>query len=1034
MFISSTMKLGAGLKYEIEVWNTLKKTFQKDEAIAIHHYPMFFNAGATSREIDILFLHQQLGLFVIEVKGVPIQKIDKIQGHRWYFKNFRSESEAPYQQANQQMYMLVNDLNKNLLVGKRLNQFTVVALPMVSKAEWCNKGFNQQLNVPTPIFKDDLQSPEAFRTKIESFTQDVKDRPLSEQDWLRIQMYFDLDLQVKTEVETSQNSLDVVDGQAGQEIRIPGTYQMKYQIQLFSRLYIFPTVEDFVTNKEDVHKLLMEGVKIYIFTYDKRLKVKCEEDHSEFIGEYQLTIYIGQAAKSMPYSHFDNGQVREDILITLSEHFPEFNKGQFTAIHYSAMTQEMITAGAGTGKTHVMIDRILYLLISERVPLKDIIMLTFTNASTNEMKKRLEQKFISLFDLTNQAKYLQFAEEVRDMQISTIHSYAKKIIQRLAHEVGLGKNVKLRSFVYEKQQIIQQLIDNYFADKPVDFFKKHGLRYYDFTKFVYEMWAEMEKKGLSTLEIEELKWGKTLEKSSEISKLLQDIFKKCENEIDEIKLQQNAITMGDVIRKLKDFTKKPETLKQLDYGRFMFIDEFQDSDDVQIELIAQLQTVLHYNLFVVGDIKQSIYRFRGADYRSFDELDKRKMPNSEFKKIPLQHNYRSSKQILDKMHALFEIWGSMDEPLLTYLENDRLKSYAPSLYGKRDWIIEEYNKKKDWEKIVREMLQNAIKTRALPNSTIAIIVRFNYQAREMKRVCNELGITTTENLDGTFFKSSVVKDFHLLLQGLIYPNEPKFLLNALETPYFNYQIPYQVLMMYKGDKEKLVAFVNEKSNDVINKYVRLLRENSAMTIIQKLIYESKVLQRMQYNFEQQGKTPEVAKLEAMKYERNLQHLMTIIEKNFDQQQLSLYTLLNWLTLQMNTNRSENEPPINKDLAIMTITTVHRSKGLEYDTVIIPITDQPYNKVKSNFYIEEGIELKKDQKRRIGWSLKDYKNDVFADLSGIENVEQMKEEVRLLYVAFTRAEQRIMVLLPKTKVSDSWSYLLDDAGLEGNKLL
>jgi DNA helicase-2/ATP-dependent DNA helicase PcrA len=1028
------MKLGAGLKYEIEVWNTLKKTFQKDEAFAIHHYPMFFNAGATSREIDILFLHQQLGLFVIEVKGVPIEKIDKIQGHLWYFKNFRSESEAPYHQAKQQMYMLVNDLNKNLLMGKRLNQFTVIALPMVNEAEWCEKGFNQQLSVPTPIFKDDLQSPEAFRKKIESFTQDVKDRPLSEQDWLRIQMYFNLDIQEKTEVETPQNLLDVVKEQAGQEIRIPGTYQMKYRMQLFSRLYIFPTVEDFVTNKEEVQKLLMDGVKIYIFTYDRQVKEKCEEDYSAFLREYQLDVYIGQAAKSLRESHFDNGQGIEAMLNTLCEHFPEFNKGQFMAIHSSAKTQEMITAGAGTGKTHVMIDRILYLLICERVPLKDIIMLTFTNASTNEMKKRLEQKFIILFDLTNQAKYLQFAEEVRDMQISTIHSFAKKIIQRLAHEIGLGKNVKLRSFVYEKQLVIQQLIDDYFADKPVDFFKNHGLSYYEFTNFVCDMWEEMEKKGLSKQEILMLRWGKTLKKSSEISKLLQEIFEKCETEIDKIKQQQNAITMGDVIRKLKDFTANPETLKQLDHGRFIFVDEFQDSDDVQIELIAKLQTVLNYNLFVVGDIKQSIYRFRGADYRSFDELDKRKMPDSEFKKIPLQHNYRSSKQILDKMHTLFEIWGSMDEPLLTYLEKDRLISSAPSLYGKRDWIIEEYGKKKDWQKIVRDMLQNATKTRALPNSTIAVIVRFNYQAREMKRICNELGITTTENLDGTFFTTPVVKHFHLLLQGLIYPNEPKFLLNALETPYFNYQIPYQVLMLYKGNKEQLVSFICEKSKDVINKYVKLLRENSSMTVIQKIIYESKILQMMQYNFEQQGKTPEVAKLEALKYERNLQHLMTIIEKNFDQQQLSLYTLLNWLTLQMNTNRSENEPSINKDLAIMTITTVHRSKGLEYDTVIIPITDYPYNKVKSKIYIEEGNEIQTGQNRRIGWSLKKFKNVVFDDLSEVENVEKMKEEVRLLYVAFTRAEQRIMVLLPKGKVSDSWSHLLKEAGLKGNKLL
>nr|WP_106782939.1 UvrD-helicase domain-containing protein [Lysinibacillus timonensis] len=1033
MFISSTMQSGAGLKYEIEVWNAIKKTFYNEEAFAIHHYPLFFKSGATLREIDILFVHQQLGLFVIEVKGLSINQIEKIQGHHWHLNDFRSESVAPFHQASQQMYMLVDDLNKNLLLGKRLNRFTLVALPMVTKAQWSAKGFNQQLNAPTPIFSDDLQNREAFKAKIESFTQGVMERPLSEQDWLRIQMYFNLDLQEKRKVGTTEDTIDIV--REGTELRIPGTYEVEYKMQLFSRLYVFSNFEEFKNMEEEIKKLLFDGVKIYVLSYDEKVEAVCKKDYIKFLKAFQLNVYIGQSVEPLQLTQFDNGVGIDDVIDALSRHFKKFNKGQYNAIHLKVdeNTHEMITAGAGTGKTHVMIDRIIYLLIHERVPLKDIIMITFTNASTNEMKKRLEEKFITLFDLTHQSKYLQYAEDVREMQISTIHSFAKKIIKQLAHEIGFGQNVKLRSFIYEKQLIVQKLVDEYFANKPVDFFKNHHIRYYELIKFVTDMWEEMEKKGLSQHEIKHLEWGKTNKESAGISEILQYIFAKCEEEINKIKQQQNAITMGDLIRKLKDFTNKPEVLKQLDENCFIFVDEFQDSDDVQIELIAKLQEVLNYNLFVVGDIKQSIYRFRGADYRSFDELDKRKKQGSVIKEVPLQYNYRSSKQLLDRMHNLFEIWGSMEDPLLTYSgKNDRLESFSPSAYGDRNWFIQEYSNKKDWKVKVRKLLGNAIQTRTTSDSKVAVIVRTNYQARVMKDICKDLDIATTENLDGTFFSTHVVKHFHMLIQGLLYPNEPKLLLNALETPYFDFRIPYHVLMLFKGDKDKLVSYISEKSKDVIQHYKNLLREHAPMAVIQTIIYESKILQRMQFYFERQGESSEVAKLSALKYERNLQHLMTIIEKNFNQQQLSLNTLLNWLTLQMNTNRSENEPAIDQNQAVVTITTVHRSKGLEYDTVILPISDYPYNKVVSKFYIQDSEKLIKGKKRKIGWKLKKHQNNYYGDLSNVEKVELMKEEVRLLYVAFTRAEQRIMVMLPEQDVSNSWSHLLKQAGLKGNE--
>lgn len=437
---------------------------------------------------------------------------------------------------------------------------------------------------------------------------------------------------------------------------------------------------------------------------------------------------------------------------------------------------------------------------------------------------------------------------------------------------------------------------------------------------------------------------------------------------------------------------------------------------------------MDYNLFVVGDIKQSVYRFRGADYRSFDELEKRKKAGIEYKNIALQHNYRSSQAVLNEMHQLFEVWGNLKEPLLAYEHKDELVSFGKSEYGNSNWNIVKYDFTKEWHKKVREIIRKAVQTRKDDKRKVALLVRTNNQAKRMKAICDELEIATTENLDGTFFTSLAVKHFSLLLQGLLYPNEPKFLINALQTPYFNYRIPYQALLKFKGDKVSLATFISTKSNSILQSYVSLLRKHSPMTVIQKLVYESSMFSNLQGYFEQQGLTTDTAKIEALRYELNFQHLMNLIEKTFSQRHLSLYVLLNWLTLQMNTNRNENEPTIDTNLAPIVISTVHRSKGLEYDTVVLPITNEQYNKIQAKVFIQDRAELLPQEPRGVGWQLKNYGNNIYEELSQIETLEQKKEEVRLLYVAFTRAKQRVMVILPNSADDSTWAQLLLEAGL------
>ncbi len=1014
MFIPTTLTKAPGLKAELCVWDAVTRAFSERTTVAIHHFPMFLSNGAGRREIDILIVNSLLGVCVIEVKGITIDKICAIQGHQWSYSNFYELEGSPFEQAENQLNMLCNHLETNPLLYRRLTKRIFIALPNISEKQWEERGFHQQINVPLPIFKEDLASPQCLLQKLKSFTL--------------------------TEAQGGELSeLELTNISRALGIRMTETNKVVLQSNIpFSHLYLVQTVDDFRFFKNSISTALCNGTKIYLLTYVD-LELSCIEDYEKHIKAFQLNIYKAKSSIRTPIAsnfYIDGIDIPVPLLTQIEEHFPSFNSGQFRAIHQPIDSHQIITAGAGTGKTHVMIDRILFLLINGRIPLKLVTMITFTNASTNEMKKRLEEKFITLFNLTLQSQFLVFAEEVKDMQISTIHSFARSILKQLAHEIGYGQNVKLRSFKFSKKSIIHELLDEFFLTRDLNKFLMTKIKDYEFIDLVYDMWEEMEKKGLTLEEMQRIDWGVVSgTEATVIHETLQYIFSHCETRLEDLKREENTITMGDLIRKLKLFTNSEDKMKQLSKDHYIFVDEFQDSDTMQIELLASLQMFLNYRLFVVGDIKQAIYRFRGADYKSFQELQE---ATKRFKYIEteLQLNYRSSSSLLEKMHPLFERWNS--QGWLNYNKTDRLLSNEKSQFPNSDWHVS-LRFEEDFEK--------ALDTLPNKKEKVAFIVRTNRHAKRIKEYCLSKNIPTSENLDGTFFISDSVLHFKGLIDGLLYSHEPKFLLNALQTPYFGYEIPFHLLVPFGGHKERILSFINNRINNDFNQYVLLLRTLAPMTVIQKIIFEMQLFARLPKFVEQQLKnqnekvlpSKEEIQIAVLRYEKNLQHLMILIEKTFSSQHVTLQTLRDWLQLQISTNRSENEPLLEHHKAQVEITTVHRSKGLEYHTVFLPITNSPFNAIEQNYFLEEGSEnTKADAKRKFGWKIKvsdkptfrEFENNHFKIIKMHEDYEKLKEETRLLYVALTRAEQRIYITMPKRKKipKESWAFILERGGL------
>ncbi|KLA01422.1 hypothetical protein B4147_1089 [Bacillus wiedmannii] len=1011
MFIPTMLKDSPGLQAELCVWDAVTKAFDEKTSLAVHHYPMFFSNASRRREIDILIVDNILGVCVIEVKGIKIDQITAIQGHQWSYTNFYETQGSPFQQAEKQLNMLCQHLETNPLLYRRLSKRVFIALPYISEQQWRERGFDKQIHVPLPLFKEDFADRQRLLKKLQTFALSEARGRMTKLELAKISQMLGIQ---------STNTHSVV-----LDSYLP-----------FSHLYVIQTRVDFDCYKRDISDALSRGTKVYILTYTD-LQIIDLEGYEEYMKAFQLNVYRGEQSVQNPINSgyfIDGKNIKESLLEIMAEHFPSFNSGQYKVIHQPIEAHQIITAGAGTGKTHVMIDRVLFLLMTGGISLKLIIMITFTNASTTEMKKRLEEKFIMLFNLTSNSQFLLFAEEVKGMKISTIHSFARSILKQLAHEIGYGQNIQMRSFKFEKKRIVYELLNEFFSIRSVEQFLSTKLKDYEFVDFVCELWEEMEKKGLTSEETERIDWGIVSgEKATVIHEMLRYIFKHCEARLDSLKYEENAITMGDLIRKLKVFTKSRNKMIQLSKDHFIFVDEFQDSDAIQIELLASLQKFLQYRLFVVGDIKQAIYRFRGADYKSFQELQDM-TKGVAYTQTELQLNYRSSASLLDKMHPLFECWHK--QGWLTYGKTDRLMSNEASQFPNKDWHV---------SASFEEDLKKALETLPEKQDKIALIVRTNHHAKRIKEYCISNNISTSENLDGTFFKSMPVLHLKTLVEALLYSNEPKFVLNALQTPYFGCVIPYSTLVPFGGNKGRIMSFIHACTNNDFKQYVLSLRTLAPMTVIQKIIFDKQLFIRLPDYMEkklleeneEKRCSKEAIELAVLRYEKNLQHLMTLIERNFPSQHVTLQMLRDWLQLQISTNRTENEPILNQSAAQVEITTVHRSKGLEYHTVFLPITNSPFNAVGQQYFLEEKSEqTDKEKVKKLGWKVKveverdsvEYENNHFQVLKAYEDYEQFKEETRLLYVALTRAKQRVYITIPKKIFGECWAKILIRGGL------
>ncbi len=802
-----------------------------------------------------------------------------------------------------------------------------------------------------------------------------------------------------------------------------------------------------------IDKWLKTGIKVIWFG-SKEDSTSLKDTYPSFANALLLLCYEFSYEEEIEIiDGEDNDSFVENVLQT---ECPLFNTAQYLVEHCKADEHIVVQASAGTGKTTVMIDRIMYLMHTQPgLHLPEIYMVTFTNDATNEMNKRLQNALVTRYGLTRDKKYLRWLEEQSQMNISTIHSFAYQMLREYGIGESFTKHLAIRGFQYEKSEIVKDAVDKTIDEsKPIK--GQLGVPFYRAKGILNQYWGRFLQLGISHDDIQSLDWGKPINKTSAaFHKIVTETIPKLDEEYFDIKRKNDGVGLDDIMRDLQEVLKS-DYLPSPDISmKYLFIDEFQDSDLSQIMVACLLAKLLGAILFVVGDVKQSIYRFRGANDQSFDifEYYIRELKLKEPVHFELVNNYRTSSSVLEKMDKYFKAWGRLD--LLQYDKSvipfHKSEGLCKMLYASEK--NEEYDERVAGIASVRldDLINRVEESGKEPNekTRVVILARTNWEVQKSARILRKHKIPVSVREDGSFYGSEAVRDFFIMVSSFMYPDEPKYIFDFLLTPYAGEIEPMDInaMEMLHGDYDNLVGYLDhflEQTN--WKKYHKEMRLKPILSVFKEILDDVSVIDNYIMNRKiilleqgwEENRCNAQTFTDARQYQANLEKLMEVLQRNLGGEKCSIYDVYNFLKLNVATNRSESEAEVQSvdDYTSVLCMTVHKAKGLEFDTIFIPFTNRVFRIFEDTEVIIDPIAKKAawkytgdKEKKHKRFKYEEMESSHYAEMKEEDSQAVVQEEARILYVAMTRSINHFLCLVPEPKNDNTWSSFISGVGVD-----
>lgn len=997
------------------------------------------------RELDFCILMKNVGLIVIEVKGWIADSIFDVSGlDEIVIRGYSKPVKSPKKQARAYRFGLLNMIKDKYNVSPLI--FDLVCYPFISKAQYYEKRLDIVSEERLTIFKEDLEDAMKLGAKLLNAYNQCKATPHTVMDdslVTKIRQHFEPHFQVEKTLEISdQVSYSVLYAFLGKMKKKQGHDIVKGYLK-GTKSVIFVESEDVA---DSILYILEDELNEKGIVTDKN-NLKFKQLGNEFVIKnksfcmFNFELYVvpklGELIQE-PFTIYEGlcSDKERTFVYTLAEN-SSFNVQQYFIEHASIEKNILVRAGAGTGKTYSMVSRIAYLCNKFEYPVVNLIdniaMVTFTNDAADNMKNRLKQLFINYFVLTSNPKYLRYIEDIDFMRISTIHKFAREVIKESSIQMGLGNNFAITSGDFVKELIYEKYLNAFIAKKEAEnsnFINEIKLPLYQFRRMLIEFSNQLYNKSIDIKKIKEEALGQSPALMPFFNEIILDVIIAAEKEYKEKNQDSNKVDLRETMILLNEVVNQKDKEKtHLNY-KYIFIDEFQDTDDAQIESFLKIQNLIGSSckLFVVGDLKQSIYRFRGATISAFRQL---KATPDKWEEHTINTNYRTDSRLLDTMDNIFQGMGRNSWLPYTY-GSDHLVSTI-NAGAKEDELFEcvpYHSKNGEQMKVLLSLLRKE-KTKILAleskrklskeERTISILVRENWQIDAIVNGCKELdeSIDIETKVGGDLYQLESTIDFGKLLSALTNPDNPVYLTNFIESNYVEVELDYQGLQNCDKEKQKnilvsvLDRFFQEKMGKNWNELIAFVQANPVLLVL-KIIVEAL---RPWNQFSEDDEKRRF-------YKSNYELLIEKIVKAYSVDYLTLTVVANSVQINILTKQKELARSTAEDESGIKIlcTTVHKAKGLEYGTVILPFTVQAIDNLKkanTDVNYSNG---------KLAYSIKvdENKKDCNTNYDSQEEIGQrVCEEARILYVALTRAIRNCIWMKDLDKKPNmSWSSILE----------
>ncbi len=502
----------------------------------------------------------------------------------------------------------------------------------------------------------------------------------------------------------------------------------------------------------------------------------------------------------------------------------------------------LILAGAGSGKTRVLTYRVAYLISEKKVSPHNILMVTFTNKAAKEMKNRIATIITK--------KDLPFA--------GTYHSLCAKILRIDGAAININQNF----IIYEDQDQIDSI--------------KEVMKQLNISPKLYNPRAV-----LSTISQAKNELIPALEYPTYARGNFQETVARVYLGYQKLLLENGALDFDDMLMKtVQLFQRHAEILgKYQEKYHYILVDEYQDTNKAQYALTKMLSGRWH-NICVVGDASQSIYRWRGADFRNIINF-KTDFPN--VKVFHLEQNYRSTQMILNAAFGV--ISKNTSHPIL--------KLWTEKTGGDHITLYEARNEQDEATYIIQMILQSQ-----KPYSNFAVLYRTNAQSRVLEEAFLHSGIPYTLIGGTRFYERKEIKD---VLSYLRLINNPK------DTISYN-----RIEKLGKGRLAKFLAYADkiQKDNTLINL--------TTLELLDETLEATGYLELYDANVEE-----EAYRLENIKELRSVATEFPILTDFLENVALVEQEYVPERVKEMGENRQA-----------VTLMTLHAAKGLEFPVVAI----------------------------------------------------------------------------------------------------